>query len=135
MDFKIFSTAFAGAALLGIYGFVEYQKNTQYVSVEATVTSWRVDCYAVKRNANYKESKRRFPIRNVSCSDMKSNATLARRYDPRYRVRYSFEYKSPADGSLQTGKRDREGLRKVERPCVGERIQIHAHKSKPTATM
>lgn len=135
MDVKIFSAACAGAALLGIYSFVEYKKNTHYVPVEATVVSSRVDCYAVKRNANYKASKRRFRIRNVSCSDMNSNAALARRYDPRYRVRYSFEYKSPADGSLQTGKREREGLRRFERPRVGERIKIHAHKARPTVTM
>lgn len=135
MTFKIVSTGFAGVALLGIYGFVEYQRKSHYVPVEATVTSSKVDCYAVERNANRKRSKRRFRIRNVSCRDMKTNATLARRYDPRYRVRYSFSYRSPADGSLQIVKREREGLRRVERPRVGEKVKIHAHKTKPSATM
>jgi len=134
MNFKSIRLVFSLVALAGVLGVVTYIRQENYVPVQGVVVSATTHCYVVERNADRKRSKYRHRI-NRSCRQLDNSASLDRRYDKRYRGSYTYKYVSPVDGSRHYGEKKREGMRHPKRPNVGDRIKVHAHRSKPSHSL
>lgn len=110
------------AGLGGYHIFNETDKRVNYVPVEAEVTAAKSTCYLEHETKSHKR-------RSVNCSLARNRKTMRRMHRE---VVYQFNFKSPVDGSLQSGK----GSTKFDMDEAyfkrGASIQLHAHAQVPS---
>jgi hypothetical protein len=119
-------------AVVGLFavGFAvsEGDKKLNYIETDAVVTSAKVDCF-VKNGKNYVESKSTKQMAYMDC-EMAPYAAAEFGFkdtDISKHTKLAFTYKSPVDGSKQTGEKEDDYIQYK----IGQKIKIYAHKSDP----
>lgn len=129
MGLKIYAVM-GGLAAVAV-GVSEADKSANYIPTEATVTSAQIDCYVKNRKSQLVEQDTETRA-YMDCE----LAPLAAEYhgysgsDVRQRVTFEYRYKSPVDGSRQTGNHiSTSDIEDYDRR--GKKFMIHAHKEDP----
>jgi hypothetical protein len=122
-------------ARLGVFGLVgavvvyhQIDLKVNYTDVEAVVTVDKTDCF-VEHGKEYLSVKGKKEMAYIDCDLAKLVVT---KYgftvdDIKKRQMLSYKYKSPVDGSMQTGTHtDKYGNGQFK---TGQKVKIHAHTS------
>lgn len=128
-----FSAAVIVVSGVVIMGVQAYELKTNYLLVDARVTSVTTKCFIAERNGDRTAGGTTEPA-YLECglaeivakqNGFKANAV-------RKRVTVTYEYRSPADGRIHTAGFARTS--EIEGLEQGMTIRVHAHKSNPQET-
>lgn len=128
-----FSAAVIAVSGVVIMGVQAYELKTNYLLVDARVTSVTTKCFIAERNGDRMASGTREPA-YLECglAEIVAKQHGFKESAVRKRVTVTYEYRSPADGRLYTADFVRTseiaGLEK------GVTMRVHAHKSNPQET-
>jgi hypothetical protein len=123
---KMIQVAAGVALIVGLLGYSEYTKRTQYEPVEARVLSSKATCYVTPRD----QSNRSYRYRNKAydCDEYDRRLRVSRHHRKLFKVVHEFEYVSPIDGSRQRGTLEREAQRNAELRPRGSTFTLFAHR-------
>jgi hypothetical protein len=118
----------AFGAVLAAFGVSQADKSINYIKVDATVTSAKVDCYVESGN-EYIKSK---DTNSLAFMDCEMAPYAAKEFgfeqsDIKKRTEFAFSYTSPVDGKLHKGN----NTKKNAAYKVGEKVDLYAHKEEP----
>lgn len=129
MQGKILIIMFGGAGI--IYGASMAERAINYTEVQGTVKKAEIDCFVKsgKRSLVEKETD------NLAYMDCDMAPLIAVQFgydesDVKQRAKFTYQYTSPVDGSLQEDKAERDGS--VGMYQKGSSLTVYAHNDEPT---
>jgi hypothetical protein len=125
---------YGGVIALGVllYGYSMANKGMNYVETKAYITAVETDCYIEAGRSKIVEEG----TKKTAYMDCKMAPMVAKQHDMdesavRHRSRLKFSYRSPADGSVQTGEHTLRPAPEGKYTRDGQ-VMIYAHKEQAT---
>ncbi len=113
------------------YGFSMADRSMNYTEVQGKITSSTVDCFIKNSKGKLVEKT----SNKMAYMDCKLAPVAAEQFgyskaDVHKRVKFTYSYKSPVDGTMQTGKGERTSSAEAYR--MNASIPVYAHNETPS---